>query len=210
MQKPTNERVTLEQVQKAIEKLIDRRHRGTSWAGVKFRPGDSALRPPWKRQDLSGAEFCQRLSRRDLRAIRHLRRRTDYPVLRSQPAYTGTSSRKKMTRSTLRASNAKPTTGAGYMPQAICVAGGELTLGMLDLRYDREGHYYEAPLHMKALGGCFLIDDFGRQLVSPAPPEPHGSSRWRTGSTTEVAHRRASAFPFEESSSSRRISSPET
>ena len=27
--------------------------------------------------------------------------------------------------------------------------------------------YYEAPLHMKALGGCFMIDDFGRQLVSP-------------------------------------------
>ena len=47
------------------------------------------------------------------------------------------------------------------------VAGGELTLEMLDLRYEHTGHYYEAPLHMKALGGCFLIDDFGRQLVSP-------------------------------------------
>ncbi len=47
------------------------------------------------------------------------------------------------------------------------VAGGELTLDMLDLRYDSTGHYYEAPLHMKALGGCFFIDDFGRQFVSP-------------------------------------------
>lgn len=47
------------------------------------------------------------------------------------------------------------------------VVGGELTLEMLDLRYDESGHFYEAPLHMKALGGCFLIDDFGRQLVSP-------------------------------------------
>jgi hypothetical protein len=47
------------------------------------------------------------------------------------------------------------------------ITGGELTLEMLDLRYDEAGHYYEAPLHMKALGGCFLIDDFGRQLVSP-------------------------------------------
>ncbi|MGB9290328.1 MAG: hypothetical protein WCC31_16590, partial [Terracidiphilus sp.] len=47
------------------------------------------------------------------------------------------------------------------------VAGGELTLEMLDLRYDDGGHYYEAPLHMKALGGCFLIDDFGRQFVTP-------------------------------------------
>ncbi len=47
------------------------------------------------------------------------------------------------------------------------VAGGELTLDMLDLRYDAIGQFYEAPLHMKALGGCFLIDDFGRQFVSP-------------------------------------------
>ena len=47
------------------------------------------------------------------------------------------------------------------------VVGGELTLDMLDLRFDAGGHFYEAPLHMKALGGCFLIDDFGRQLVSP-------------------------------------------
>ncbi len=47
------------------------------------------------------------------------------------------------------------------------ITGGELTLEMLDLRYDTTGHYYEAPLHVKALGGCFLIDDFGRQIVSP-------------------------------------------
>jgi predicted ATPase with chaperone activity len=47
------------------------------------------------------------------------------------------------------------------------LAGGELTLEMLDLRYDPNGHFYEAPLHVKALGGCFVIDDFGRQIVSP-------------------------------------------
>jgi len=47
------------------------------------------------------------------------------------------------------------------------VTGGELTLEMLDLRYDATANYYEAPLHVKALGGCFVIDDFGRQLVSP-------------------------------------------
>ena len=45
--------------------------------------------------------------------------------------------------------------------------GGELTLEMLDLKYDPTGHFYEAPLHVKALGGCFVIDDFGRQLASP-------------------------------------------
>jgi hypothetical protein len=48
------------------------------------------------------------------------------------------------------------------------VAGGELNLEMLDLRYDPVSKLYEAPLHMKALGGCFVIDDFGRQLVSPS------------------------------------------
>jgi len=47
------------------------------------------------------------------------------------------------------------------------IAGGELTLEMLDLRYDETARFYEAPLHMKVMGGCFIIDDFGRQLVSP-------------------------------------------
>ncbi len=48
------------------------------------------------------------------------------------------------------------------------VTGGELTLEMLDLKYDAAAGFYEAPLHIKALGGCFVVDDFGRQLVSPA------------------------------------------
>jgi hypothetical protein len=48
------------------------------------------------------------------------------------------------------------------------ITGGELTLEMLDLRFDTSANFYEAPLHVKALGGCFVIDDFGRQLVSPS------------------------------------------
>lgn len=48
------------------------------------------------------------------------------------------------------------------------VSGGELTLEMLDLSYDATANFYEAPLHLKALGGCFIIDDFGRQIVSPS------------------------------------------
>jgi hypothetical protein len=47
------------------------------------------------------------------------------------------------------------------------VVGGELTLPMLDLKYNDIGKYYEAPLQMKANGGIFMIDDFGRQLVRP-------------------------------------------
>lgn len=47
------------------------------------------------------------------------------------------------------------------------VTGGELTLEMLDLQYNAVANFYEAPLHVKALGGCFVIDDFGRQLIQP-------------------------------------------
>src|ERR1700722_11166207 len=49
----------------------------------------------------------------------------------------------------------------------VVVTGGELTLSMLDLRYNAEANFYQAPLHVKANGGIFLIDDFGRQLCSP-------------------------------------------
>jgi hypothetical protein len=47
------------------------------------------------------------------------------------------------------------------------VVGGELTLDQLDLRYDGVSNFYEAPLHVKAFGGCLTIDDFGRQAVRP-------------------------------------------
>ena len=49
----------------------------------------------------------------------------------------------------------------------VVITGGELNLEMLDLRYHRESNFYNAPLHIKANGGVFLIDDFGRQLISP-------------------------------------------
>jgi hypothetical protein len=47
------------------------------------------------------------------------------------------------------------------------LTGGELTLEMLDLSFDPVSKYYEAPAHMKATGGVFIIDDFGRQKVRP-------------------------------------------
>ena len=49
----------------------------------------------------------------------------------------------------------------------IAMAGGEMTLDMLDLLWDPITKCYDAPLHMKALNGVFLIDDFGRQKVNP-------------------------------------------
>ena len=49
----------------------------------------------------------------------------------------------------------------------VIVVGGELNLEMLDLRFNKDANFYQAPIHFKANGGVFLIDDFGRQLVSP-------------------------------------------
>ncbi len=49
----------------------------------------------------------------------------------------------------------------------VIITGGELTLEMLDLDFDRISKYYEAPLQVKATGGIFIIDDFGRQMVQP-------------------------------------------
>jgi hypothetical protein len=49
----------------------------------------------------------------------------------------------------------------------LVVVGGELTLDMLDLIYSPTLRYYEAPPHLKANGGVFLVDDFGRERVSP-------------------------------------------
>ncbi|MEM1400815.1 MAG: ATPase [Pseudomonadota bacterium] len=49
----------------------------------------------------------------------------------------------------------------------VIITGGELTLEMLDLQFSTDAKFYEAPLHLKALNGTFIIDDFGRQLVRP-------------------------------------------
>jgi hypothetical protein len=49
----------------------------------------------------------------------------------------------------------------------VVITGGELTLPMLDLTYNEAARMYEAPFQMKANGGIFLIDDFGRQLCRP-------------------------------------------
>ncbi len=46
-------------------------------------------------------------------------------------------------------------------------AGGELSLDMLDLKFEETARFYEAPLHVKAMNGVLLIDDFGRQLARP-------------------------------------------
>lgn len=49
----------------------------------------------------------------------------------------------------------------------LIVVGGEVTLDSFDLIYSSALRYYEAPLHFKANGGTFLIDDFGRERIDP-------------------------------------------
>jgi hypothetical protein len=49
----------------------------------------------------------------------------------------------------------------------VVVVGGELTLDMLDLTFNPLSKFYEAPIQLKANGGVFLVDDFGRQRMRP-------------------------------------------
>jgi energy-coupling factor transporter ATP-binding protein EcfA2 len=65
----------------------------------------------------------------------------------------------------LRRSRVDPRWVPCYRPMVI--TGGELTIEMLDLKYNSVAKFYEAPLHLKALNGTFLIDDFGRQRAKP-------------------------------------------
>jgi energy-coupling factor transporter ATP-binding protein EcfA2 len=47
------------------------------------------------------------------------------------------------------------------------IAGGELTVEMLDLQFNPVTKFYVAPIQMKANNGVLIIDDFGRQRLRP-------------------------------------------
>jgi hypothetical protein len=47
----------------------------------------------------------------------------------------------------------------------VIIAGGELSLENFNLQFNSYSKFYEAPLHMKANNGMFILDDFGRQMV---------------------------------------------
>lgn len=47
------------------------------------------------------------------------------------------------------------------------ITGGELTLDMLELKYNAVSRTYQAPLQFKATGGVFIVDDLGRQEEPP-------------------------------------------
>lgn len=54
-----------------------------------------------------------------------------------------------------------------YCERPTVVTGGELTLDMLDLKYNPTARTYQAPLQLKSSGGVFIVDDLGRQQEPP-------------------------------------------
>ena len=54
-----------------------------------------------------------------------------------------------------------------HIKRPIVMVGGELTLDQLDLAFNEIAKFHEAPIHLKANGGVFLVDDFGRQRIRP-------------------------------------------
>lgn len=54
-----------------------------------------------------------------------------------------------------------------YCERPSVITGGELSLDMLDLKYNPTARTYQAPLQLKATGGIFIIDDLGRQAEPP-------------------------------------------
>ena len=86
----------------------------------------------------------------------------------------------------------------GLFKRPAVLVGGELKMESLDLRFDPLANFYEAPLQLKANGGVFLIDDFGRQQASPVDllnrwvtPLENGVDflRLRTGQTIVIPFR---------------------
>lgn len=49
----------------------------------------------------------------------------------------------------------------------VVMVGAEFTTEMLDLQWDTHSKFYEAPVQMKAANGVFILDDFGRQKMTP-------------------------------------------
>ena len=49
----------------------------------------------------------------------------------------------------------------------VIIVGGELNMSSLDLIWNDESRFYEAPFQLKANGGALMIDDFGRQRIDP-------------------------------------------
>jgi len=61
-----------------------------------------------------------------------------------------------------------------HIERPLVIVGGELTLENTDLTWSETARFYEAPFQVKSNGGTLVIDDFGRQRVTPQ----HLLNRW--------------------------------
>ena len=87
----------------------------------------------------------------------------------------------------------------------VVVVGGELTLEMLDLTFNPISKFYEAPIQMKANGGVFVVDDFGRQRIRAArPAEPLDRAAREPRRLPDAAHRPQVRDPVQRAASSSR------
>ena len=71
-----------------------------------------------------------------------------------------------------------------YCERPTVITGGELTLDMLDLKYNPTARTYTAPLQLKASGGIFIVDDLGRQAEPPQKLSTAGSFLWKRPATS--------------------------
>ena len=99
-----------------------------------------------------------------VRAARDRRRRPDdHDVRPGQPRAASTAPARRRASSPAAAHDRR----WEQIRRPVVVVGGELTLEMLDLTFNPIAKFYEAPIQMKANGGVFVVDDFGRQRIPP-------------------------------------------
>lgn len=87
-----------------------------------------------------------------------------------------------------------------YCERPTVITGGELTLDMLDLKYNPVARTYTAPLQLKASGGIFIVDDLGRQSEPPQklvnPPSLALNRPWGARVSKVLAARRPEECRF--------------
>ncbi len=67
----------------------------------------------------------------------------------------------------LRKTNHRVDARYTYCQRPTVMTGGELSLDMLDLKYNPVARTYQASLQLKSSGGVFIVDDLGRQAEPP-------------------------------------------
>ena len=132
-------------------------------SGGELREGAVPLRQARQRQDRHRGGHRPRARQRHARAPRPRRGRPDHHDVRPcQPHAVGDTGQSQSVVAT-----------AVYdrrwieIRRPVVVVGGELTLEMLDLTFNPIAKFYEAPIQLKANGGVFVVDDFGRQRIPP-------------------------------------------